>query len=337
MRVRSERPSVERSTVMTKRRLFLGSVSLLFVAGCASSSNAPAAGGVTCGTTPATFDLTTIGRAEGLVVGPDGTIYFSDFGPHVMRFAPPYDKPPEKTWVTIDGTRILGVMIDPKRKLIYAGARAAPMTTTQPALFKIDITDPTKVTKVVDVEPEINGLTMGDDGSVYYANQGGLVAMPPNHPVPGAIYRVTPDGVKSQVTKDPIDNPDGIAFGPDKKLYTIPYLGTGCPITRFTLDANYKEVSREVYVDLVASGGKNGDGIAFDKAGNLYLTAGALFKVTAADKKVTMLSPQGGANVEFGAGALACTELLWVVNSGTGNPQHMKNDTEGLDVYWHRP
>src|SRR5437879_6426795 len=71
----------------------------------------------TCGTTPAGFSLDAVGKTEGIVVAPDGTIYFSDFGPHVIRYAPPYDKPPEKTWATIAGAQILGVMYDPKRKL----------------------------------------------------------------------------------------------------------------------------------------------------------------------------------------------------------------------------
>jgi hypothetical protein len=276
--------------------------------------------------TPAAFTLAGAGRAEGLVVAPDGTVYFSDFSTHVKRYAPPYSGAPELTWATIDNAWIFGVMLDPKRKVIYAGSRSPKgMTTPAPAVYKIDITDPTKVSKFADAESGINGLTMGDDGSLYYSDQVG-----------GHIYRVTPDGVKSQVTKTPIDNADGIAFGPDKKLYVIPYLATGCPITRLALDANQVETARDTYVDITANGGKNGDGIAFDRDGNVYLTAAGLFKVTP-DKTVTMLAAQGGANIEFGAGALACTQLLWATNSATVPPQQLMNDIPGQDVYWHRP
>jgi len=150
----------------------------------------------------------------------------------------------------------------------------------------------------------------------------------------GHIYRVTPDGKKSQVTKTPVDNADGIAFGPDGKLYVIPYLPASCPITRLTLGGDHSETARDVFIDL--PGGKNGDGIAFDKKGNVYLTAAGLSRVTP-DKQVTMLSPQGGANIEFGVGALSCKELLWATNSAMVPPQHLANDVEGRDVYWHRP
>jgi sugar lactone lactonase YvrE len=293
--------------------------------GCSgSSSKNSAAEGITCGATPGSFDLSGVGRAEGLVVGPDGTVYFSDFGTHVMRYAPPYNNGVEKTWATIPGAWIFGVMLDPKRNVIYAGARTAkpPAVGVPPALYKVDVADPTKVSKVVDVEAGINGVTMGDDGSVYYSDQMG-----------GHIYRVTPDGQKSQVTMTPVDNADGIAFGPDGKLYVIPYLPMSCPVTRLTL-SNHVETARDVYVEL--PNGKNGDGIAFDKQGNVYLTAAGLGKVTP-DKTITMLNMQGGANIEFGVGALSCKELLWATNSGTVPPQHIQNAVEGADVYWHRP
>jgi sugar lactone lactonase YvrE len=298
---------------------FATSVSLL---ACTSSSNDSS----TCASsTPATFDLSMVGRAEGLVIGPDGTIYMSDFGTHVMRYTPPFTNL-EKTWATVENGWIFGIMLDPKRKVVYAGSRTPKMMTTPaPAIYRIDIADPTKVTKFVDAEAGVNGLTMADDGSLFYADQTG-----------GHIYRVTPEGVKTQVTKTPIDNADGIAFGPDKKLYVIPYLEMGCPVTRVTLDASMAESGRDVFVDLAADGGKHGDGIAFDKDGNAYLTAQGLFKVTP-DKKVTKINAQGGANIEFGAGALSCGELVWATNSGTVPPQHLSNPTVGQDVYWHRP
>ena len=59
----------------------------------------PAAGAaVTCGA--ARPGLESIGNAEGLVIAPDGTIYFSQpfVGPntnYLGRYRPPYDQPPE--------------------------------------------------------------------------------------------------------------------------------------------------------------------------------------------------------------------------------------------------
>jgi sugar lactone lactonase YvrE len=311
-------------------------ISLCALAITVSSCSNSNSGGNTCASsTPATFDLSMAGRAEGLVIGPDGTIYFSDFDKHVMRYVPPYATGVEKTWATVENGWIFGIMLDPKRNVIYAGSRSPRMMTTPaPAVYKIDISDPTKVTKFADAEAGINGLTMGDDGSLFYADQCCSATMP--DPMRGHIYRVTPDGKKTQVTKTPIDNADGIAFGPDKKLYVIPYLGTACPITALTLDATFTETARDTFVDLAANGAKNGDGIAFDNKGNLYATAAGLFRVTP-DKKVTKLSDVGGANIEFGAGALTCNELLWATNNMTTPPQRLTNDIVGQDVYWHRP
>jgi hypothetical protein len=268
-------------------------------------------GTVACGTTPAGFDLSKIGHTEGLVVGPDGTVYFSDQATHIIRYAPPYDKAPE-TWVTIPGAQILGIMLDPKAKVLYAGARMSKK------LYKIDTTDPTKMMAIADVEAGVNGLTMGDDGSVFYSDQDS-----------GMIYRVTADGMKAAVTKTGVTQADGIAFGPDKQLYVIPFLKNP-PITRLKLENNV-EVMREVYATV--TGGGNGDGIAFDKDGNLYVTAGVLWKISAADKMATMVNASGGANVEFGAGALACTQLIWASTP----PKTIVAPAAGLDVYWHRP
>jgi sugar lactone lactonase YvrE len=325
---------------MRTRRLSLAAFLIAAVAaGSCSNSSDSSGGDTTCGTTPTTFDLTKVTRAEVLVIAPDGTVYFSDFGAHVMRYAPPYDKV-EPAWATITDGWVFGVMLDPKRKVIYAGSRAPKSGTTVvsnpppgPTIYKIDITDPTKVTRFAEAAPGVNGLTMGDDGSLYFADQ--CCDPGKEDAARGHIYRVTPDGVKTQVTKTPIDNADGIAFGPDKKLYVIPYLGMTCPITRLTLDSTFTESARDVYVDITAQGGLHGDGIAFDKSGNVYLTAGALFKVTP-DKVVTKLSPQGGANIEFGAGALSCSEIVWATNSNMVAPQHMNGDIAGQDVYWHR-
>jgi hypothetical protein len=275
-----------------------------------SPPDAPPSSG-TCGTTPAAFNLDAIGRTEGLVVGPDGTVYFSDFGAHVGRYVPPYDKPAEKTWATVTGATILGITYDPKLKVIYAGSRGADKK-----LYKIDATDPTKITPIVAVEGGYNGITLGEDGSVFYTDQGG-----------GNIYRVTPGDMKKvMVNKTPVADANGIAFGPDKSLYVLTY-GAGI-LTKLKLENNV-EVAREMVVKFAKG---NADGIAFDKAGNVYVTSGALWKVTP-DKTITMVNPTGGANVEFGTGALSCKELLWAATP----PHHVAIDVDGMDVPWHRP
>jgi hypothetical protein len=133
---------------------------------------------------------------------------------------------------------------------------------------------------------------------------------------------------KTTVTKSAVADANGIAFGPppERQLYVLGY-GSG-NITRLKLENNV-EVSRELFVKLPKG---SADGIAFDKAGNLYATAGALWKVTP-DKMTTMVNASGGANVEFGVGALSCKDVLWA----GGETRKATIDTEGMDVPWHRP
>jgi sugar lactone lactonase YvrE len=125
-----------------------------------------------------------------------------------------------------------------------------------------------------------------------------------------------------------VPDANGVAFGPgpNRKLYVLSY-GNG-NITEITLEGNVQK-SQQLFVKLPKG---SADGIAFDKLGNLYATAGALWKVTP-DKVTTMVSPMGGANVDFGVGALSCKLVLWASNPA----KQQEIDVEGMDVPWHRP
>ena len=264
-------------------------------------------GSVKCGVTPASFDFSLVGKTEGLVVDPEGIVYFSDFGSHVGRYAPPYDKAPEKTWATVAGATILGVTYDPKKKVIYAGSRGQ-----NGKLVAIDAGDPTNIKTLADTESGYNGITLAADGSVFYTDQSG-----------GKVYRVTGDGMKNLVAS--VSDANGIAFGPDGFLYVLTY-GQGI-VTRFKLSSNVEMAgTREMFIKLAKG---NADGIAFDNAGNMYVTSGVLWKITP-QKVASMIDLNGGANVEFGAGALSCKELLWAAGD-----HRITLDVEGMTVPWH--
>jgi sugar lactone lactonase YvrE len=68
------------------------------------------------------------------------------------------------------------------------------------------------VNNLAAVEAGINGVTLGEDGAVYYSDQTG-----------GNIYRVTSTGTKTKVTTTTISDPNGIAFGADKQLYVLTF------------------------------------------------------------------------------------------------------------------
>ena len=168
--------------------------------------------------------------------------------------------------------------------------------------MKIVISDPPVVSNLVDVEATINGVTLGEDGAVYYTDQGS-----------GQVYRVTAEGAKTQVTTSPVSDANGIAFGPDGGLYVLTYVAA--QVTRLTVVAG-KETARTALATI--TGGRNADGIAFDASGNLYVTATGLFKISANGQTQSALScgTVGSANVDFGAGALACTDIYSAGNGG---------------------
>jgi lysophospholipase L1-like esterase/sugar lactone lactonase YvrE len=275
----------------------------------------PAPAAVPCGSArPA---LEAIATAEGLVIAPDGTIYFSqpfvgENQQFLARYRPPYDQPPETRWVDLGGNA-LGVTLDPRRNVLYAGSR------TLRKVLRVTLDGPPAVSALADAEEGINGVTLGEDGAVYYADQTG-----------GNVHRVAPDGAKSRVTSSPLREPNGLAFGPDGKLYVNSWASP--EVTRLSL-ANGTEAGREVFATLPQA---RGDGLAFDARGRLYVTASStLYEIGPDGKEVTPLGRTAGANIDFGTGALACTDMYIA-----GNRQGLRlfrHDTPGLDVPWHRP
>jgi glucose/arabinose dehydrogenase len=260
--------------------------------------------------------LTAIQTAEGLVIAPDGTIYFTQpYGAGASgflgRYRPPYTAP-ETKWLDLGG-KALGLALDPKHGVLYAGSR------DRKKLLAIFLAEKPELLELADAEPAINGLTLGPDDAVYYTDQKG-----------GHVYRVTLAGAKSQVTTTTVEDPNGLAFGPDGNLYVLTY--AKAKITRLHLTAG-KESAREPFADI--TGGKNADGIAFDSKGNLYVTAGGLFRISADGKTVKALGAAYAANAEFGAGALGCADL-YTAGNGKGITRY-ENDLPGLDVPWHHP
>ncbi len=277
------------------------------IAGARSAAAAP-----TCG--DARPGLESIATAEGLVIAPDGTIYFSqpfvgENQQFLGRYRPPYDQAPEPRWVDMGGNA-LGITLDPQRGVLYAGSR------TLKKLLKVTLGKPA-VSPFADVEEGINGVTLGADHAVYYGDQTG-----------GEIYRVSPEGTKTKVTTTPLTQPNGLAFGPDGLLYVVSW--TTPEITRLAL-TNAVETRRETFATLPQA---KADGIAFDAKGRLYVTAGStLYEISPDGKTIVPLGRTAGANIDFGAGALPCTDMYTA-----GNRQGLRvyrHDTPGLEVPWH--
>ena len=278
-------------------------------------------GMVTCAAMdPPGFDVTKIGVMEQLTVAPDGTVYWCSRVASIGIAVPPYSTF-NKAWTTVAGS-VFGIALDPTSKILYAGARS---TTGGDKLYKIPIDNPTAVTSVtLPTMNSINGVTLGSDRYVYFADQVG-----------NNVYRIgATDSTPTKVNTSPIAQPNDLAFGPDGWLYINEW--SPAQITRLDLQ-NGLEVSRDSpWTSFQVTGGptpSQGDGIAFDSAGNVYAAAHQLYKITPA-KQVTVVSMTAGAGIEFGCGTLSCNDLLYSSPAGVSL---YNSPIPGFVVPWHLP
>jgi DNA-binding beta-propeller fold protein YncE len=263
---------------------------------------------VTCGN--ARRDVSSISGADGVAIGPDGTIYFTtddmDHG-WIGRMVGNTITP---KWLRIDFARLTaGLTIDRTgTKLYVAGVSAT-------AILMYDLAvDPIQGSNVVPDVTLVNDLAIAPDGStIYFSRQSDRnvyrlrygAAMP-------QVVTTTPIGAAAQDQA-----PAGLAFGPDGALYVG--VRKGGSILRLVLDAQGGERMRAPVTGF--SGWANG--LAFDITGRLYV---ATYDDNV-DAKVLRLPAGGGvatdleggdrfASMAFGRGTLDCHDLYIAVPSG---------------------
>ncbi len=256
--------------------------------------------------------LSNTSGTEGMVIAADGTIYYSQASA-IGRITP--DGTRTAAWVRVTGaTTMWGLALDATRRRLYAGS---PMTR---AIHMVDLaSDPPAVSTFLASAGQPNGLTMGPDGYLYYSDFGG-----------GHVWRVDADGMRTQVTTTAISQANGVAFY-NGDLYVDSY-GRGT-LYRLTL-TDGRETARAT----VITGLGSLDGLAFDSTGAAYVTdqrGSRLVRIapdgSSSDDVLTGLSAP--ANIEFGAGALSCTDIY--VATGAGLVRYEMGTTNGLDVPWH--
>lgn len=256
---------------------------------------------------------------EGLVIGPDGTIYFSAAGSvRVMR-----PGMPAAQLVALQGaSTVWGLALDAANNKLYVGV---------PSSRRIDVVDlaatPPTATTFVSGAGAPNGLTMGPDGALWYTD----------FTAAGHVYRVSSDGMRTRVTNAmmPIRNPNGLAFDREGNLYVDSYMDG--IVIRLTL-ANNMESGRTTIQPMGASIGSP-DGLALDAMGRLYVTnnsGGTLVRMDADGSNAVVLRTgmPAAANIDFGVGALPCTDIY--VATGRGLARYEMGDTPGAAVPWHR-
>jgi serine/threonine protein kinase/sugar lactone lactonase YvrE len=275
-----------------------------------------------CG--PETPDISSIRDAVGLAIDRRGVIYFSqqDGERAWIGRLRSGGSTIEPRWVQAPGTGTGGISalaVDSDRHALYVASNSAS------SLQVIDVgADPPTVRDLVTDGGQVRGLAVDSDGNVHYSQQGDR-----------RIFRVTPEGVRSSVTAEPLLaargdalKPAGLAFGPDGDLFVGSNLGI---FLRLGLEGG-QEARRSEFGKLSARGG----GLAFDVLGRLYVA-----EYWRGQRSVFRLEPDGASwtvvtrgshlgGIAFGRGALDCRDLY--IASGAGPLQRIRVDSPGLSV-----
>lgn len=268
------------------------------------------AGRAPCGTGQP--DVSTVRNTEGLVIARDGTIYFSRRGA-VGRVTP--DGTVDSAWASVGGgsTTVWGLALDPSNGDVYVGVPGM-------GVLVIGVSEPPS-SRVLVAGGAPNGLTWGPDGLLYYSDFS-----------EGHVYRVErTGGTPSRVTTSVIRGANGVAFEAGGTLLVASYMDGD--LLRLTLGGSGVETGRETVVSTLG----NPDGIALDSTGRIYVTdqgTGEVLRFASDGTGRTPLGTTGApANLEFGVGALRCSDLY--VTSGSGALLRIETDTTGAAVPWH--
>ncbi len=249
--------------------------------------------------------LADLGGTEGIAIAADGTIYYSQNGA-VGRWVPGGTAVDQ--WVTLSGaTTVWGMAIGPGGILYVASPGSGGR------IWRIDTNEATPAATTYMMNAgSANGVTVGPDGAVYYSDFNAT----------GHVWRVAAANTRTQVTTTAINQPNGVLFDGDGTLLVARY-STPADIYRLTLTAGAETGRMTALAGTVGMIG-NPDGLARDEQGRLYVTnnsGGRVLRFGAATSGVfgareeLQMSVGAAANMAFGRGALACTDL-YVTSSG---------------------
>jgi sugar lactone lactonase YvrE len=258
-------------------------------------------------------DITGVTGTEGLVIGRDGAIYYSQRAA-VGRIGT--DGVANDAFVALPrgATQVWGMVPDAANEHLYVGS---PSTG---AIYDVDLTaTPPAATTLVSGVGGPNGLTLGPDGALYFSDFSG-----------GRVMRVELTAGATPTMVASLRSANGVAFDDAGHLLVCNY-GSG-ELVRLTL-ASGVETSREI----AASGLGSPDGVALDRDGTIYVTdngAGRLLRVEA-DGSITALltGVSSAASLDFGAGVLDCEDLY--VASGRAMRRYEMGTVAGRAVPWH--
>jgi cyanophycinase len=207
---------------------------------------------------------------EGPTADADGNVYFTDL--RANKILKLDTKGNLSTFLEeSQGTNGLG--FDAKGRLIAAQGGAARIVAIDVATKQITV-----LADKVDGKPLVrpNDLVVDRQGGVYFTD-----------PEPGLVCYAAADGRVSQLI-DGLPRPNGVILSPDETtLYVVP---SGSPgVLAYPVEGPGKIGGSRVLARLAqpeSGPARGGDGLAVDRAGNLYLAVPAL-------KAVQVVSPAG--------------------------------------------
>ncbi|HET8626063.1 MAG TPA: ScyD/ScyE family protein [Thermomicrobiales bacterium] len=179
----------------------------------------------------------------GLAAGPDGALYVADAGANDL------------------------LRVDPATGAIGVVAVFPPLPATAPN----PLLDGRPATQAVPT-----GVAVAPGGGFYVANLPGAAGAPP--PGSGRVVHVAPDGTVSAVARG-FTFATGVAVGPDGRVYVAELVGgfgppaaPGGPPTM--LPGRVSRLLPDGGAEVVVDGLDTPNGIAFDRAGALYVATG---------------------------------------------------------------
>jgi gluconolactonase len=269
---------------------------------------------------------------EGPAYGPDHCVYFTDIGNRIMKFDP-------KTMKTVEfrnpSGRANGLEFDREGRLLACegankgGNRRVTRTERD---GKITVLADKWMGKRFNSP---NDLTVDAKGRVYFTDPR-YVGDDPREIDTESVYRIDPDGNVTQIIAD-VHKPNGIIIAPDMKTL---YLAENHPkgdrlLLAYPLQEDGGVGTRKVLHDFAPDRGI--DGMAIDKAGNLYATAGlgktaGVSVFTPQGKKIGFIpTPETPTNCVFGG---ADRKMLYI--TAGRSLYRIRTNAEGFAVYWPR-
>lgn len=163
----------------------------------------------------------------------------------------------------------------------------------------------------------LNDVVARKDGTLYATDPGYFL---PGGPAVNRIFRVSPNGGAAVIVDafEDIPKPNGIALSPDEKFlyigFTAPTQGTVPNIRKYNVNDDGSLAGFVKFVDLGADSAP--DGLAVDKAGNVYVatTAGIEVYKPTGEKWGNIAVPELPTGMTFGGPDLS---TLYITTQGT--------------------